>query len=80
VGTTKTTGSICAAGGWSEDGTVARHPTPAKDSEADRKDRLMLLDKCWVVGLEENVTNGGIRQALAIWSPMSLSASRLNKE
>jgi hypothetical protein len=25
---------FCAAGGWSENGTVGRHLTPAKDSEA----------------------------------------------
>lgn len=54
---------FCAAGGWSEDGTVGRHLTPAKDSETQitgdpRKDSLMLLDKCWVVGLEEDVANG----------------------
>lgn len=54
---------LCAAGGWSEDGTVGWYLTPAKDSEVEitgdtRKDGLILLDKCWVVGLEENVTNG----------------------
>jgi len=54
---------FCAAGGWSENGTVSRHLTPAKDSEAQtggdpRKDRVMLLDECRVVGLEENVSDG----------------------
>ena len=54
---------LCAAGCWSEDGTVGRHLTPAEDSEAQitgdpRKDGLILLEECWVVGLEENVTDG----------------------